>query len=364
MSLPSLLAMIAGVSLLAVTPLPAVSVHHGVVYHEQDRFGGWPANGGIWSWGDEIAVAFTRAWFKHDPEQHSRDRDKPTDSVIGRSLDGGVTWTVEPLHLPDGAPRAAAGDIDFTHPDFALRVRDGEFFTSYDRARTWEGPFAFPDFQLGEKLTSRTDYLVNGPKDCLLFLSVRDERVQSGIPDRAFAVRTRDGGKTFDRLGWMAGEGSDVARSVMPATVRASNGGLVTLLRRRFDLRSSYRNDINWIDAFISRDDGETWRHAERIAHTDNSGHNGNPPSLVRLPDGRLAAVYAVRLKPYGIRARISADDGASWGPELILRDDARTWDIGYCRSVVRADGRVVTVYYYATSQRFENHIAATIWSP
>jgi hypothetical protein len=47
-----------------------------------------------------------------------------------------------------------------------------------------------------------------------------------------------------------------------------------------------------------------------------------------------------------------------------VLRDDARKYDIGYCQSVTRADGRVVTVYYYTTEARTENHIAATIWTP
>lgn len=349
---------------IVVAAKPAPSVQNVIVYHENDRFAGWPANGGIWSWGNEIAVVFTQGWFKHDPKEHSRDKDKPAHAVIARSIDGGVTWKIEPHSLPAGPAKEPPGGINFQHPDFALRVRDGEFFYSYDRARSWQGPFAFPDFKLGDKLTSRTDYLVNAPGDCLLFLSVRDRQVQSGIADRAFAVRTRDGGKTFTFVGWMTGDEPPVARSVMPATVRATNGTLVTLLRRRFDLKSGYRNDINWIDAFISRDDGASWKHAERIAHTDNSGHNGNPPSLVRWPDGKLAAVYAVRRPPYGIRARVSADDGQSWGPEIVLRDDSRTWDIGYCRSVVRPDGKVVTVYYYATAQHFENHIAATIWAP
>ena len=107
-----------------------------------------------------------------------------------------------------------------------------------------------------------------------------------------------------------------------------------------------------------------TWAHGERIAHTDHTGRNGNPPSLVKLADGRLAAAYGVRSNPMGIRARVSADHGRTWGPEIVLREDARTWDIGYCRSAVRADGRIVTVYYYATAEHLENHIAATIWSP
>jgi Neuraminidase (sialidase) len=84
----------------------------------------------------------------------------------------------------------------------------------------------------------------------------------------------------------------------------------------------------------------------------------------VKLPDGRLVCTYAVRSKPFGIRARVSDDNGRTWGPEMTLRDDSRTWDIGYCQSAVRSDGKIVTVYYYATEKHFENHIAATIWQP
>ena len=48
----------------------------------------------------------------------------------------------------------------------------------------------------------------------------------------------------------------------------------------------------------------------------------------------------------------------------IILRDDARTWDIGYCRSVVRSDDKVVSVYYFSTEKNSERHIASTIWDP
>ena len=44
-------------------------VRHVMVYHQPGRFGGWPANHGIWSWGDEILVGFSAGYFKdHGPE--------------------------------------------------------------------------------------------------------------------------------------------------------------------------------------------------------------------------------------------------------------------------------------------------------
>ena len=215
-------------------------------------------------------------------------------------------------------------------------------------------------------LTSRTDYLVQGRDDCLLFLSVKDEQVQvagAELQDRAFCARTRDGGKSFEFVGWMSDEPLTV-RAVMPSTVRAADGGLVTTLRRRFDLPTGYRNDVSWIDAYGSSDEGENWRFLARLGYVDTTMHNGNPPSLVKLPDGRLAAAWGVRSPPFGIHGRVSSDHGQTWGPELVLRADGRKYDLGYCRSVVRTDGRVVTIYYYTTEQRPENHIAATIWSP
>src|SRR6516164_7477596 len=71
-------------------------VEHVMVFHEPGRFGGWPANHGIWSWGDEILVGFSAGYFKdHGPERHAIDHDRPEEHLLARSLDGGLTWTVE-----------------------------------------------------------------------------------------------------------------------------------------------------------------------------------------------------------------------------------------------------------------------------
>ena len=67
-----------------------------------------------------------------------------------------------------------------------------------------------------------------------------------------------------------------------------------------------------------------------------------------------------------GRAARVfhSADRGRTWGPEIMLRDDAGCWDLGYPRTVQRADGRIVTVYYFNDDPKSERYIAATIWKP
>jgi len=344
--------------------LSAAAEHH-IVYYKEGQFGGWPANGGIWSWGDEILVNFTGAWYKFNPFHHSIDHSKPGGPLLSRSVDGGKTWSLE--ETENFSNNSPADQLDtpltFTDADLIVRNNQATFFVSDNRGKSWQGPFEFGGLNMG-KLSARTDYLVNGPHDAHFFLSADDvDTVQAILQDRSFAARTRDGGRSFEFVSWMAD--SDTIRSVMSSTVRISDKHLVTTMRRRHDPPGDFRVlPRNWIDAYESRDNGETWSFLAKIADTDTGLRNGNPPALVRTDDGLLAVTYAYRGVPYSIRARVSADDGASWSDEILLRDDAATWDIGYCRSVVRADGKVVTVYYYSTETRPEPHIEATIWDP
>ena len=90
----------------------------------------------------------------------------------------------------------------------------------------------------------------------------------------------------------------------------------------------------------------------------------GNPPALVLLKDGRLCLTYGYRRHPFGMRARVSGDEGRTWGPEIILRDDGLTGDLGYPRSVVRPDGKVFTVYYFNGPHDEDRTIQATLWAP
>ena len=74
----------------------AAAFRHVKVYAEPGRFGGWPANHGLWSWGNEILVGFSRGYYKDlGPERHNIDREPPEEHLLARSLDGGETWTIE-----------------------------------------------------------------------------------------------------------------------------------------------------------------------------------------------------------------------------------------------------------------------------
>jgi hypothetical protein len=357
-------------------------VKHVIVHYDPDLCSYGPVNNGIWQWGDEILVGFSQGVPMPDRGKPPlANPDLPHKNVLARSRDGGETWTYEAppnlgtgftskgtVDLGDEPPPLPAEGLDFTHPGFALRLQGPAFRFSYDRGLTWHGPYLFPTFGMAA-LTSRTAYLIDGPRAAHLFLSARDPSftITARLADRAFCARTTDGGRGFEFLGWMVPD-DPAPRSVCPSVVRFPDGRLVAGLRRRTD-RPHAAGDafdrVCWIDVYESRDDGRAWTFLSKVADTEwEWRHNGNPPSLVLLPDKRLVCVYGFRSPVHSLRTRISADGGRTWGPEHILRGDARHFDLGYPRSVLRSDGRIVSVYWFNTAQHPQSHIAATIWHP
>ncbi|WP_414661474.1 alpha/beta fold hydrolase [Horticoccus sp. 23ND18S-11] len=343
------------------TRFATVAPEHSDVFHEPGRFGGWPANNGLWSWGDEVLVGITAGWHKkQDSARHQIDRTRPPEPAFARSVDGGRTWQFE---RPAGILTAEASvallaplteAIDFQRPGFALTLRYhggvSYYYFSYDRGRTWRGPHRLPEGGL-RGLQARTDYLVHDARELTAFVTALKSDGKEGRP---VALRTSDGGLTWARVG-MIGE-EPAGFSIMPSTLALAPAAWLTAVRV---------NDPagNWIDAWSSADRGRTWHAAGRPV-PDTGGRGGNPPSLIRLKDGRLCLTYGYRSPPFGIRARLSRDQGMTWEPEIVLRADAVAHDLGYPRSFQRADGKVVTVYYYNLGTHTERFIASTTWTP
>ncbi|HUQ92760.1 MAG TPA: sialidase family protein [Bryobacteraceae bacterium] len=360
----ALLLMIAAAGMAAETASPK----HVTVFAEEGRFGGWPANHGMWSWGNELLVGFEVGYFRASDRGHAIDYTRPAEHVLARSLDGGESWKIEkpeglrppPGEKVAGVPtgelgkplRDCPGGIDFTHPNFALTARmtsihDGvsRYYYSMDRGKSWEGPCRLPDFgQPG--MAARTDYLVNSKHDLTMILTAAKSNKKEG---RVICVRTRDGGKTWKLVSFVTPEPEGNEYAIMPASVRLDRNTILTAVRYR-----------KFIDTYLSKDDGATWERVGRPAPETG----GNPPSILKLRDKRLALVYGRRLEPFGLRARLSSDQGKTWGDEIVLRQDGGTWDLGYPRTAQRADGKLVTVYYYNTKEHQERFIGATIWTP
>lgn len=359
-----------------------------IVYKEEGRYAGWPANYGIWSWGNEIVVGFITGYPNPESGFHARDKSKPFTTMQARSLDGGENWKVAKIPAKTPGNKALSADehmephlwiandldgadapipleekVDFTHPDFALmcartNVSKGTkawFYTSIDRCQSWQGPFRLSMFgQLG--VAARTDYIVLGRDECLLFLTAP---METEVGSRVFCAKTKDGGKNFDFVSWITPKLNDGWNN-MPASVRISESHILVATRKRE--HQSDGQKANWIDLYSSNDNGKTWVYTNRPV--PDTGNGGNPPTLTKLNDGRICMTYGYRKPPFSIRAKISDDNGTTWGDEIILRCDAGSHDIGYPRTVQRVDGTMVTVYYYNDQYGGPCYIAATLWKP
>jgi len=346
---------------------------HVVVYDEPGRYAAWPANGGFWMWGNEMAVAFECGWFKDRPDWmdgHARDEDRPNEDIVARSTDGGLTWTHKKYDILSGGHdmRDIPEGMDFSNPGFAFKSQGDRFYYSYDRGENWFGPYrikvtGLPD--AGEDMESHTCYIINGKSGGFFFFGVKPE----GAQDRFYCTRTTDGGKTFQFLGWVSpppDKAPKFERWAVYSAVKLSDNHLIAALRRKIIKKQGNIRTLNWIDVYESRDAGKTWNFLSKVADTDvvNSEHNGNPPSILKLQDGRLCVTYGFRAEPYAMCAKFSSDKGKTWSKPIILRTGARNWDFGYSRSLQRPDGKVITVYYWATPEHRNQYIAATIWDP
>ena len=105
-----------------------------------------------------------------------------------------------------------------------------------------------------------------------------------------------------------------------------------------------------------SRDGGRSFGRWEGM------GFQGHPLQAMRLPDQRILLVYGYRHAPRGVRARILEPEGTDFrtAPEIVLRDDGGSNDLGYPWAVQVDDRRVLVAYYFQVGQG-PRHIAATL---
>lgn len=368
-----------------------MQTEHVIVYREAGKFAGWPANYGMWAWGDEIVVGFTQCTQLAGAGFHSRDRKQPATPLQARSVDGGRTWSTvrTPARSPgdrgfsadehmvpalkvataltqglEPLPAPCPGTVDFTQPDFAMMcARTGLgggtipwFYLSTDRAHTWQGPYRLPMFdQTG--IEARTDVLIDGPQACRIFVAAATETGEEG--KGVLMAQTTDGGRTFTFGAWVAQSATD--ELIMPASVRLDENTILTAIRCSVR-EGEFEQVPTWIDLYRSTDNGTSFHHLTRPV--PNAGSGGNPPALLQLQDGRLCLTYGYRAAPFGIHALLSADGGKSWSDPITLRDDAACSDLGYPRTIQRPDGTLVTVYYFNEHVDTERYIGATLWRP
>lgn len=353
------------------------TAEHYIAAIEKDRFHGWPANNGVWIWGNEILVGFTQGDYD-DREGHNITGIE--ESKFSRSLDGGQTWQMfDPENFLDdenvkwlpAGKKDLEGSINFMHPGFAIRFfatgyhgnddPEGGFYYSYDRGATWQGPYHLgglkDDPQIeGMSISARTDYIVMGENELIFFSSIHD-----GTTNRLAAIQTLDGGMHFELLAWITPE-DDEANDIMCSTVRLSDNTFVLAYRKIFPALKNAKG--NKIETYVSHDRCKTWTYQSEVKLFESSS---NPPALLALHDGSLICIYGDRHHSR-MAGKYSKDQGKTWGDEFIFRADFKDtnsyWDFGYPVLVQRPDAKLVCMYYWASNDNPQQFIAATIWTP
>lgn len=357
-------------------PQRVAQADHGIAYRNEKAFSGWPFICGFWETGNgDYIVGFQRRDADYtDPDVINHDQiafSGPKIMTI-RSRDRGRTWDESSVQtLFDlgadqetwiaNAPEAWTGadPLDFTDPD--VLVASGstpDYFRPHSRAwirvstdggESWRPPILAPNVGF-QSVSGHGSPLVRADGVSLLFVTVVTD---DGWKRRPAVYRAVEGGAFWSFMSFITSPDDDGAaasdrslplrfsphRYFYPRPIALGDGRILCSVRCQRDPTS-----IFWTETFLSEDGGRTWAFRSRVNDW------GAPGDLVRMADGRIACVYGYRLPPYGIRARISEDDGATWGGELILRDDGGSWDLGYPRVVEPEPGRLLTVYYMNTA--------------
>lgn len=352
-------------------------MEHVVVYRDESFYAGWPANGGFWQFSDgELAVGFVRGrcdYTRRETLGHKTVDCEHGEHVVLRSIDGGRTWPSSGMSTVYTRPQVDH-DLKTARPSVAAESGYDPFADGYclisaygippedarhlifatvstDRGRTWSTPARLPSCRFAV-LGGRPNYLVRDDGMVLLFAHGRRENETALRP---LVYGSWDGGASWGLLGEVDMTPSEPG-GIMPNPIVLDDGAMLIAVRRQYDGYNAYTQ------VYESEDEGRSWSFLSRVNDW------GAPAALAQLPDGRLVCAYGYRQKPWGVRARVSLDRGATWGDEIVLRDDGGSWDLGYPRMLVRPDGSVITVYYFnSRDDPVQNdggvrHIAATLW--
>jgi hypothetical protein len=376
-------------------PRPAKQADHAIIYRNDGEFCSWPFTMGFFETASSLIVNFQRARANYG------DVDSPNHNVVGRggatlcsarSFDRGVTWDKEPLqeHLGntleahDGSSESILdlGAVDFTNRDTLVWTQSSNFGTpnsrpyvriSKDAGRNWSRSYRLPLDGMPAASTNSSQMVRSDGRSLLMLTAVS----QDGWSRRPMAFLSVPDQSTWrflsfvtpkeDPYGETDGDWAKLASSFAfgghrwfyPRTVELRSGRILCTLR----CQRSPQGDM-WSEVYYSDDGGLTWGLRSRI------NDFGAPTSLVYMKDGRLVAVYGYRLPPYGVRAAVSEDEGLTWNPEVILRDDGGSWDLGYPQAIESTRGKVMAAYYFnSKDDRIQadggvRHIARTIFTP
>jgi hypothetical protein len=360
--------------------IPGVRIIRNVIIYEDSLFHtAFPSI--VKQKNGELIVAFRRAPDRKIFGEKGTSHVDPNSYLVKVTSKDGVTWSKEPeliyahpfggsqdpclLLLRDGTILCTSYGWAIVRPDGipnlkqpSFNIGDGMVFLggyyliSRDGAKTWKGPF-FPPHIAAEVNYSATGEPIHAynrgamyeGKNGKIFWVVAASDDNTNKTSNHLLI-SDDKGKSWKYSSLVA---IDQNASFNEASVyETPKGDLVAFLR------TANMDD----QACIARstDGGKTFQPWQKM------GFQGHPLQALRLPDNRVLITYGYRHQPYGIRARILNAECTDFAtaPEIILRSDAGTTDIGYPWAVMLDKKRVMVTYYFSVAGG-PKHIAGTI---
>jgi sialidase-1 len=312
----------------------------------------------------EILCAFRRApdrkalWGAPGPTH----TDANSYLVLVRSKDGGKTWSKDPelifahplggsqdpcmVQMKDGTiictsygwallPEEKTAELKQTLSHGQYSFLGGYVVRSDDGGHTWKGPFVPPVLPdefgrtaLGKPSpTFNRGAMMQGKDGKLYWAVVRKESGKTSV----HLITSSDRAKTWKYMSPIAVD--DKITFNETSMVETKKGDLVAFMRTA--------NYDDHLAVGRSTDGGKSfkWEDGKIIGH---------PYHALKLPDGRVFLVYGYRHEPYGVRARLLNADctDIDKSPELVIRDDGGTTDLGYPWSALLPDGKIMVAYY------------------
>ena len=229
----------------------------------------------------------------------------------------------------------------------------GYLVRSFDGGETWQGPVYPPHISpeinygpTGKPLPAYNRGALCEGKNGRIYWVVAAHDGESSGKTSTYLIASDDKGLTWKFMSTVA---TDTAATFNETSIyETPKGDLVAFLR------TAGLDD----QACIARStDG-----GKKFGQWQKMGFQGHPLNALRLPDNRVLLTYGYRHKPYGIRARILNAECTDYtaAPEIVLRDDGGSTDLGYTWPVLLDDNHVLVVYYF-NKNGGTRYIAGTI---
>lgn len=351
-----------------------MKIYHGTIAESERTLGGfnWPSIARL----SDGRLAVVSSGFRL---AHVCPFGKVT---IQYSSDEGITWT----------PPAVILDSPLDDRDAGIAVYDNRVIvTSFNNSRAFQTRLAERD------RTEREKALIEA------YLATIEEKEEEKYLGATFVV-SRNGGISFGKIGRVP-VSSPHGPAVLPdgslfylgkAFCMEDENGKFPVNKLQYVISSDWENWTKPKELVMPKEDGILFCEPHAVvlksgrilvglrgqgkndfsiwtAYSDdggksfsawkNLGFHGSPPHFMQHSSGVVVLSYGYRRSAFGQRARISTDNGETWGEEFILREDGLDWDLGYPATTECSDGSLITVYYQKLPAARHPGIYYTKWS-